>query len=154
VNLFARGRAASHYFDPRRTDDVRAAISNARGDHARALTVLGPGAPEWSIYADPFSYLVATSKWTRIQSLIALGQYEDALRWLETVPDAGGYDLIYVAPAALLRAQILERRGRAAQAATAYRDAAEIWSSADPSFHSLVDEARRGAERTGAAPAG
>ena len=152
--LMARGRAASHYFDPSHPDYLRAEIAAKAGDHVRVLAALGPGASEWGLYGDPLSYLVGTSKWTRIRSLVALGRDEEALRWLETIPDYGGYDLIYVAPASLLRAQILERFGRNREAASAYRRAAAIWSDADPTFGALADLALTGAQRTGTGAAG
>ena len=151
TTLMARGRSASHDFDPAYVSYLRAVVGERAGDHARVLAALGLGSPESRQYPDPLSYLVGTSKWERIQSLIALGRDREALRWLETIPDVGGYDLVYIAPASLLRARILERLGRNAQAAEAYRRAAQIWAHADPAFDSLVASARRGAERTGAA---
>ncbi len=151
-SLMTRGRAESHEFDPDFIAYLRAEVMETDGMHARVLAILGPGRPESSrLYPDPFSYLVGTSKWMRIRALVALGREEEALRWLETIPDVGGYDLVYVAPASLLRGQILERLGRASEASAAYRRAAQLWAQADPEFDSLVDSARRGAERTEAA---
>ncbi|MCG6957247.1 MAG: hypothetical protein LJF04_14755 [Gemmatimonadetes bacterium] len=148
--LMAKGSAASHEFSPVFVKYLRADGAWVAGQPAGVLANLGPGRPESNGYGDPLSYLVGTSKWERIRSLVALGRDEDALRWLGTIPDYGGYDLVYVAPAALLRARILERLGHTAQAATAYQKAAEVWADADPAFDSLVASARRGAERNGA----
>jgi hypothetical protein len=114
---------------------------------------MGPGRPEWHrVRPDPLSYLVGLSRWTRIQSLIAVGNEGDALRWLETLPDVGGYDLLYMPHASLLKARILERQGRTGAATREYRRAAELWEEADPGFEPLVREARLGAQRAGGAP--
>lgn len=151
TDLVARGRATSHLFDPTYRRYLRAAVMEGGGRHARVLITLGPGSPESGTYPDPLSYLIGTSKWARIQSLVALGRDEEALRWLETIPDFGGYDLIYIAPASLLQGQILERLGRNPEAAVAYRRAAELWADADGEFEPLFQMAREGAERTGGA---
>jgi tetratricopeptide (TPR) repeat protein len=148
TTLMETGRAATHVFDPAYVRYLRTVFLEGEGSHARALGLLGPGSPESGTYPDPLSYLVGTSKWTRIQSLVALGLNEEALRWLETIPDIGGYDLIYVAPAALLQGQILQRLGRNPEAAAAFRRAAELWADADPEFSGLLQAAREGAERT------
>ncbi|HSM04602.1 MAG TPA: BTAD domain-containing putative transcriptional regulator [Longimicrobiales bacterium] len=151
--LMARGRAASHVFDPAFARYLRAVVLAGESNHPRVLVTLGPGSPETGTYPDPLSYLVGTSKWARIQSLLALGRDEEALRWLETIPDFGGYDLLYVAPASLLRGRILERLGRNRDAAAAYGRAAELWEEADPDFEALRQEALDGAARTGGAQA-
>jgi DNA-binding SARP family transcriptional activator len=153
TDLRTRGRAASHLFEPTYARYLRTVRFEGEANHARVLATLGPGSPESGTYPDPLSYLVGTSKWARIQSLVALGRDEEALRWLETIPDVGGYDLIYIAPASLLRGQILERLGRNPQAAAAYRRAAELWADADGEFDALLHSARDGAERTGGAQA-
>ena len=154
TGLTERGRAESYDFEPDYVGYLRAESWAAEDNHGRVLAVLGPGRPEsHRTYPDPLSYLAGTSKWVRIQSLVVLGRDEEALRWLETIPDVGGYDLVYVAQASLLRARILERLGRSAEAAAAYRRAAEIWEHADPEFAGLLDSARQGAERTGGVPA-
>lgn len=153
VGILTRGRSAYHMFEPTFARYVRAVVLEGEGNHARVVTTLGTGSPESGTLPDPLSYLIGTSKWARIQSLVALGRDEEALRWIQTIPDVGGYDLIYIAPASLLQAQILERLGRSAQAAAAFQRAAEVWADADPEFDSLIDSARRGAERTTRTPA-
>jgi DNA-binding SARP family transcriptional activator len=149
TDLLARGRAASHRFDPAYVRYLRTVLREGEANHARVLATLGPGSPESGTYPDPLSYLVGTSKWARTQSLVALGRDEEALRWLETIPDVGGYDLMYIAPASLLRGQILERLGRNREAAAAYRRAVELWAEADADFDALLRAALDGAERTG-----
>ncbi len=147
------GRAQAHDFDPDYRDYLLAVGWERVGNHGRVLAVLGPGRIEaHGTYPDPLSYLAGTAKWTRIRSLLALGRDEEALRWLETIPDVGGHDLVYVAPALLLRGQILERLGRRPEAEAAYRRAAEIWAGGDQAFDSLVVASLEGAQRTGGKP--
>jgi DNA-binding SARP family transcriptional activator len=153
TELLARGRASSHGFEPAYSRYLRTARFEGEANHARVLGTLGPGSPESGTYPGPLSYLIGTSKWARIQGLVALGRDEEALRWLETIPDVGGYDLVYIAPASLLRGQILERLGRNSPAAAAYARAAELWADADSDFDALLSAARDGAERTEASQA-
>jgi hypothetical protein len=150
-----QGAALATPFEGDYRELVLAEIAVADGAHERALGLMGPGRPEWHrVRPDPLSYLVGLSRWTRIQSLIAVGNEDDALRWLETLPDVGGYDLIYTPQASLLRARILERQGLTGAAAREYRRAAELWEEADPEFEPLVREARLGAQRAGGGPEG
>lgn len=127
----------------------------ADGSDEQLLRSLGPGRPEsHRMRPDPLSYLVGVWRWSRIQSLLALGRDEEALRWLGTIPDVGGYDIVYIGEAALLRARLLERGGRLNQAATEYGRALELWGAADPEMTDFVEEARLGVERTGGVPRG
>jgi hypothetical protein len=149
AGILARGRAISERFIPDYRNYALVEILSASRRHERALAVLGPGRPQWHrVRPDPMSYLAGTSRWARIESLLALGRDDDALRWLETFPDVGGYDLLYLPRASLMRARILERRGRQAEASLAYARAAELWEGADPEFGPLLREALAGAERT------
>lgn len=148
--VMARGRGRPEEFVPEYWRHVVVEILGATASHERILGVMGPGRPEGhGSRPDPLSYLAGTSRWARIRSLLALGRDEEALRWLQTFPDVGGYDLVYVAQASLLSGRILERYGRRSEAASAYRRAAQLWERADPEFDRLVAQAREGLERTG-----
>lgn len=116
----------------------------ARGDARRALALLGDAPPQLDSLLPRFaSYSVADERFARGSILAALRADSAALRWLETFPDASGYDLIYLAPAHLARAQLHERRGEQAAAAAEYRRFIALWKDCDPELRPLVDEAKR-----------
>jgi hypothetical protein len=96
------------------------------------------------------SFASADERFLRAELLRAAGRDAEALRWYETFPDPGGYDLHYLAPAHLGRARIHERRGERALAAAQYRRVAELWAECDPELRPVVDDARRAGAALGA----
>ncbi|MBA4160043.1 MAG: hypothetical protein H0X65_21640 [Gemmatimonadetes bacterium] len=123
---------------------LRAEVAHAGGQTADALKELGdtPGSAEimirgfWRVTNPHERYL-------RAELLAALGREEEALRWYASFPAPSAYDVYYLAPSHLRRAEIHERRGEREQAAEHYRRFVELWGNADPELQPLVREARR-----------
>ena len=114
-----------------------------RGDTRRGLALLGEATMQLDSLLPRFaSYAVADERFVR-GSLLAARADSAALQWLETFPDASGYDLVYLAPAHLARAELHGRRGERAAAAAEYRRFIALWKECDPALRPLVDEARR-----------
>jgi tetratricopeptide (TPR) repeat protein len=76
------------------------------------------------------------------EALSARGEYEAALRWYGSFPEPGGYDLIYLAPSHLRRAEIYERQGDSRRAALHYARFVELWEECDPELRPTVERAR------------
>lgn len=77
------------------------------------------------------------------ESLAALGRRTDAIRWFATFPEPAAYDLIYLAPSHLRRAEIFDRLGDRAAAIRHYARFIELWLDCDPELRPMVEEARR-----------
>ena len=115
-----------------------------RGDTRRGLALLGEATIQLDSLLPRFaSYAVADERFVRGSLLAAARADSAALQWLETFPDASGYDLVYLAPAHLARAELHERRGEHAAAAAEYRRFIALWKECDPALRPIVDEARR-----------
>jgi tetratricopeptide (TPR) repeat protein len=74
--------------------------------------------------------------------LAAGGRYDEALRWFASFPEPEGYDLIYLAPSHLRRAEIHDKLGNRERAAFHYGRFVELWSDCDPEFRATVGSAR------------
>jgi DNA-binding SARP family transcriptional activator len=115
---------------------LRATVLRANGKSRAALDALGE--PQIStpdrVVPHPLSYTYAEDRFLRAELLRELHRDDEALRWYETFPDAGGYDLPYLAPALLRRAEIVARRGDAAGAAALRTRAGRLWSHATAEF--------------------
>jgi DNA-binding SARP family transcriptional activator/tetratricopeptide (TPR) repeat protein len=81
------------------------------------------------------------------------GRFEDALRWYSSFSSNSIFDFVFLAPAHVHRGRMLERLGRAREAADHYRSALELYQDSDTEFGPIVKEAREGLARlTVAAP--
>lgn len=78
----------------------------------------------------------------RAQLLRGLGRDQEALGWLSTFPDPSGYDVVYLAPAHFMRAEIHEAGGDRQAAMHHYRRAADLWRNADARMRPVADSAR------------
>ena len=115
-----------------------------RGDARRGLRLLGEAPLQLDSLLPRFgSYAVADERFVRGSLLAAVRADSAALRWLETFPDASGYDLVYLAPAHLARAELHDRRGERAAAAAEYRRFVALWKDCDPELRPFVDQATR-----------
>lgn len=115
-----------------------------RGDARRGLALLGETPPQLDSLLPRFaSYQIADERFARASMLSAMRADSAALLWLETFPDASGYDLIYLAPAHLARAELHERRGDRTAAVAEYRRFIALWKDCDPALRPLVDAATR-----------
>jgi tetratricopeptide (TPR) repeat protein len=74
--------------------------------------------------------------------LAELGRPNEAVRWLNSFETISVYDLVYLAPSHLRRAEILERTGDTEQAAIHYERFTALWSDADPEFRPMVEYAQ------------
>ena len=81
--------------------------------------------------------------------LDSLGRTEDALRTYDSFRHNSIFDLVYLAPSHLRRAEICERLGRWEQATNHYRSALALWRESDPEFQRLLERAK---DRVGRAP--
>ncbi len=115
-----------------------------RGAARRGLALLGEAPLQLDSLLPRFgSYAVADERFVRGSLLAAVRADSAALRWLETFPDESGYDLVYLAPAHLARAELHAKRGERAAAAAEYRRFIQLWKDCDPELRPLVDEASR-----------
>ncbi len=90
--------------------------------------------------ASPF-YSQANERYLRAGLLVAANRQQEALRWYSSFREASLYDLVYLAPSHLRRAEIYERLGEREKAALHYRRFVELWSDADPELRSMVEHA-------------
>lgn len=84
------------------------------------------------------------------ETLAAAGRDEEALRWYGSFPEPAGYDLVYLAPSHLRRAEIHERRGEHDRAAFHYTRFLELWEECDPELRPVVEAARGRLRQLGA----
>jgi serine/threonine-protein kinase len=82
-------------------------------------------------------------RFLRAEALDRQGKHEEALGWFSSFDEHSPGGRIYLAPAHFRRGQILERLGRAAEAAASYRRFVGLWQDADPELQTLVSEARQ-----------
>ncbi len=82
-------------------------------------------------------------RFLRAEALDRQGKHEEALGWLSTFDEHSAAGRVYLAPAHFRRGEILERLGRAAEAAASYRRFVGLWQDADPELQGMVGEARQ-----------
>ncbi|MEJ7811916.1 MAG: protein kinase [Gemmatimonadaceae bacterium] len=134
---------------------VRAEVAAAGGaggaDDARpaALAILERSAVEIPYdppLASPF-YSRARERWMRASLLDALHRDDDACRWYASFAGHSVYDLLFLAPSHLRRAELHERRGEAVRATEHYERFAELWRDCDPELRALVSDAQERSTR-------
>ena len=121
---------------------LRAELARARGDVAGALDALeGFGFD----YSNPGPHTLARwgvrERFLHAELLHALGRDEEALAWYDSF--VGPYDLPYLAPAHLRRAQIYKKLGNQERARFHYQRFLALWKNCDPEFRAVVQNARR-----------
>jgi DNA-binding SARP family transcriptional activator/TolB-like protein len=130
---------------------VRAEIAFAAGAPRRALTEI-----EQVHFTSRAPVMTGTlhsgahERFLHAEILHAVGRDEEALRWYGSFPAPSGYDITYLAPAYLRRAEIDERLGLRADALASYRRAAALWRDCDDALRPLVAAAQRAIERLSA----
>jgi DNA-binding SARP family transcriptional activator/tetratricopeptide (TPR) repeat protein len=123
---------------------IRAEAARRQGRPAQALRLLEQARMQtsWDLgFGSPFHSRVHT-RWLRAELLHELGRDEAALRWYASVGQGGPFEIAFVAPAHLRRAEIHDRRGERDEALRHYRRFIELWRYADPELQARVDQAR------------
>ncbi len=90
--------------------------------------------------ASPF-FSQAYERYLRAELLDAEERHQEALRWYGGFAEHSIYDLIFLAPSHLRRAEIYERLGEAERAAPHYRQFIELWRDCDPELRPQVEAA-------------
>lgn len=134
-------------FGPGLAHVIHASIAWARGDvdaahHALRRIPLGPQRS-----TGPIAFFAQA--WERFlwgEVLAALGKDDDALRWFASFPEPGGYDLLFLAPAHLRRAEIHRDAAAFERAVHHFGCFLDLWADADPEMQPLLDHARRNRE--------
>jgi tetratricopeptide (TPR) repeat protein len=124
---------------------IRAALAAAHGELEEALRLLET-APFRGHYEEVYSSPVismAAERYLLAELLDAAGRSREALGWLASLGDLQAYEIAYVAPAYLRRAQIHERLGEPDEAAEHFARFIELWRDCDPELRPLVEEAER-----------
>jgi tetratricopeptide (TPR) repeat protein len=111
---------------------IRVELLRTQRKQQEALTLLGQPhiGPEF-LWPEIISYPFAHERWLRAELLHELGRDQEALRWYGTFPDRGAYDLIYLAPSHLRRAQIYEKAGNKTLARKHYERTLALWANAE-----------------------
>lgn len=122
-----------------RTDALR---RQGRAQEAVALHLQATMQAAWDqSFNSPFHSRV-TNRWVHAESLREAGQDRQALRWYTSLGQASPFEIAYVAPAHLRRAEIHDRLGERAQALEHYRRFADLWRHADAELQPRVRAAR------------
>jgi tetratricopeptide (TPR) repeat protein len=123
---------------------VFARLLRAGGQTADALNELGDTPVSAVILSTPpWRFANGHERFLRAEMLQALGRDEEALQRYASFPAPSAYDLHYLAPSHLHRAEIHERRGERERAREHYRRFVELWQDADPELQPLVANAER-----------
>ncbi len=110
---------------------LRAEMEWRRDRPRAALGILGTPRLDRIMLPELNSAERAHERWLRAELLHALGEYDEALRWYATFPDPQGYDLAYLAPSHLRRAEIHRRRGETALASAHLTRFRDLWRRAE-----------------------
>src|SRR5215208_3867202 len=128
------------------SEGVRAHMAAARGDHASALAILERSTVSMSYdlpLASPF-YSRSAERFLRA-CLVAENpvRAEEAARWYNSFGETSVYDLIFLAPSHLRRAELFERAGDRVRAAGHYKKFVSLWKVADVELRPVVAGAAR-----------
>jgi DNA-binding SARP family transcriptional activator/tetratricopeptide (TPR) repeat protein len=113
-----------------RYDAALTALDQTRVQPPRLLIVL----------QTPF-YSQVLERWLRAEALHRLGRYDEALPWYQAVVQNSIYELPYLAPAHLRRAEVHDRLGDHDAAAHHYARFVELWYDCDAELQPFVANA-------------
>jgi tetratricopeptide (TPR) repeat protein len=128
---------------------VRAALAGAYGEAEQALRTLEAAPFEGhydEVYTSPV-IAMAAERYLMAELLDVTGRSREALGWLASLGDLQAYEIAYVAPAHLRRAQIHERLSEPLQAAEHYARFVELWQDCDPELQLMVEHAQERLEQ-------
>lgn len=126
---------------------ARAVVLAAEGRPAEGLRAIAEarrGGNRLTAYSTAPFQPNAMERFHRGHILEMLGRDEEALGWYGTIAAPTSHSLPWAAPAHLARARILDRMGRSAEAAEAWRRAQGLWEACELPVRSTLD--RAGAE--------
>jgi serine/threonine-protein kinase len=124
---------------------VMAYVAMLRGESAAGLEQL-ERAQMQSFYQNAFQspfYSGSLQRYLRAMLLEDVGRLDDALRWYGSFEQVSMYDLVFLAPSQLRRAEIYERLGELDEARRHYARFVELWSACDPELRPLVERAEQ-----------
>jgi len=123
---------------------VRAMVARSKGDPKSALQLLEqirrPARRE-EVSQSPF-HALALERYLRAELLRELGRDEEALVWYASLGELSPFELVFLGPSHLHRAQIYDRLDRRTEAADHYTRFVDLWKDADPEFQPDVAAAR------------
>ncbi|UCC84336.1 MAG: hypothetical protein JSW46_05240 [Gemmatimonadota bacterium] len=124
---------------------IRAALAAAHGDVEEALRIIeaAPFEGNWDELVSSPVLAMAAERYLMAELLDAVGRSREALGWFASLGGLQAYEIAYVAPAHLRRAQVHERLGEPEEAAEHYARFIELWQDCDPELRPLVEEAER-----------
>jgi tetratricopeptide (TPR) repeat protein len=125
---------------------VRAQLASWCGQEAAALAALEQTRvqpPRMLIVLQSPFYTEVLERWLRAELLERLGRYEEALRWYQAVAQNSIYELPFLAPSHLRRAEIHDRLGQFGRAAEHYAQFVALWQDCDEDLRPTVAEAAR-----------
>jgi serine/threonine protein kinase/tetratricopeptide (TPR) repeat protein len=136
-------------------ETIRAEVAACREGPAAALAILEAHELGTSVERALSSSLYAHghARLNRADLLLANGRGDEALAWYRTFGDNSLHDAIYLAPAQLRQAEILQSRGDTTGAALHYRRFLDLWRTCDPALEPTTAAAGRALARLSAAPA-
>lgn len=128
---------------PGLAQSIGAGLAWSEGDPAGALRRLGdvPLGPQYLKAALGYT-AQGYERFLFGEALAAVGRDDEALTWFGSFPEPAGYDLIYLAPSHLRRAEIHERQGRHDLAVLHYGRFIDLWEECDPELRPMVEAAR------------
>ncbi len=122
---------------------LRGLLAGRRGDHEAAVTALRRAIPQSSGLNPPGWLAMNQQQLGLANSLLELGEEDEALRILE-----GSFEISHLdAPTSIARGQIYERRGQREDAIRAYSRAVELWRDCDPELRPQWELAQQALER-------
>ena len=136
------GSAATQQLAEALSHSLRALLAWQRGRPQDTLTELEASRLETSLamLVSPFGSR-SWERYLRAEALRALGRDDEALGWFESMGQNRTYDLIYLAPSLVRSGEILERKGRLAEAADRFDHARALWRHADPELRFIIETA-------------
>lgn len=131
----------AHNYEWHTVQLLRAELLHAAGKPAEALAALGE--PRDSpVLPNVMDYPLAHERFLRAELARELGRWTEALRWYDTFPDPGAYDLPYLAVVHAAKGAVHERLGNKDAARASYQRALALWANADSEFAPLAASAR------------
>ncbi len=123
---------------------IRGQVALRQGRPEEALSLLpdGPGVFPPEFVNHPL-FAREVERLLRGEALYAAGRDDEALTWFENAFAYTWHESIYDPFLTLRRAELLDRLGRAEEAADAYSRFLQMWPDPDPGQIPLVEDARR-----------